>query len=338
MKKQLDIIQVFRGFAAVMVVIHHAVPALGYFQGKEYLILNYIAAVGKNGVDFFFVISGFIITYSNYLKTKEVIPRYLKNRFIRIYIPYLPIGIAMFLLYYFFPIFSEGNRDISAITSLTLIPDGNPALAVAWTLSFELFFYLLFMVYLLHKKMWNVLIFVWIAIILYCNIQHIEFENPMLKLVTSFYNLEFILGYLLAIIVLQKKEILNKGLALGSMFVLFALYLNFKFVNIPSSHFITNIVFSFFSFSLIYYYYCYKDVKLKSRDLIMIVGNASYSIYLVHSPLNSFIQRFLPHNNMLVVYVIYLVLITAVCVFSGYLYYYVFEKKIMLSVKNKLKI
>ena len=133
--KYLDILQIFRGFAALMVVIHHAVNSLKYYHKIDYPWLNYIGKFGKLGVDFFFILSGFIISYAAYHKYNHPnsFKNYIKNRIIRVYIPYLPIGITMYLLYFFFPGFSNGNREISMFTSLTLFPKGNPALSVAWT-------------------------------------------------------------------------------------------------------------------------------------------------------------------------------------------------------------
>lgn len=129
----LDVLQIFRGLAALMVVLHHSIGSLKYYHKIQYPFLDYIAYLGKFGVDFFFVLSGFIITYSAYYKYNEpnAFGNYVKNRLIRIYVPYLPIGVFMLIVYTLLPGFSNSNRDISLLSSLTLIPHGNPALSVA---------------------------------------------------------------------------------------------------------------------------------------------------------------------------------------------------------------
>jgi peptidoglycan/LPS O-acetylase OafA/YrhL len=141
-----DQIQVLRGVAALMVVFHHSIASLKYYHQFSNSFLDFIGSVGKFGVDFFFILSGFIISFSasEKYKTNSALKNYFLNRIIRIYVPYLPIGIVMLLLYNFLPHFSNGNRSISVLTSLTLIPEGNPALSVAWTLTFEVFFYIVF--------------------------------------------------------------------------------------------------------------------------------------------------------------------------------------------------
>ena len=135
----LDVLQIFRGISALMVVLHHSIGSLRYYHKINYPFLDFIGRIGKFGVDFFFVLSGFIITYSAFYKYNEPdsFRNYVKNRLLRVYVPYLPIGIFMLLLYTLLPSFSNGNRDISSFASLTLIPNGRPALSVAWTLSCE---------------------------------------------------------------------------------------------------------------------------------------------------------------------------------------------------------
>ena len=142
--KYLDSLQVYRGLAALFVVIHHNTASIRYYHDFDSSILNFIGQIGKYGVDFFFVLSGFIISYTSISKVNEkgTLGKYIKNRFLRIYVPYLPIGVFVYLIYMFLPSISNANREISALTSFTLIPHGKPALSVAWTLTFELLFYI----------------------------------------------------------------------------------------------------------------------------------------------------------------------------------------------------
>lgn len=150
----LDILQILRGIAALMIVFHHTIGSIKFYYKTEIPFFNFLALIGKFGVDFFFVLSGFIILYTAFYKYNKPnsFANYIKNRLIRIYVPYLPIGVLMFVFYAVFPDFSNSDRDISALTSLTLLPNGNPALSVAWSLSFELCFYLLFSISFFQEK------------------------------------------------------------------------------------------------------------------------------------------------------------------------------------------
>jgi exopolysaccharide production protein ExoZ len=66
--RYLNSLQIFRGIAALMVVVHHTVGSLKYYHNIKNSFLDGIGMFGKFGVDFFFILSGFIISYSVYYK------------------------------------------------------------------------------------------------------------------------------------------------------------------------------------------------------------------------------------------------------------------------------
>lgn len=124
-----------------MVVACHANLAALDFGNSSIPALTY----GWLGVDFFFVLSGFIITWSAPGKTAR---EFAWHRFRRVVLPYLPIGVGIALLYTFMPGISAGNREWSWLSTLTLAPvNAEPALSVAWTLQHEMLFYALFLVF-----------------------------------------------------------------------------------------------------------------------------------------------------------------------------------------------
>lgn len=67
---------------------------------------------------------------------------------------------------------------------------------------------------------------------------------------------------------------------------------------------------------------------------MMLVGNATYSIYLIHNPLQMIVVRFFPKINNLfsVALALFLVIISASLI--GYLYYLVFEKAAIQRIKK----
>ena len=91
-KKYFDLLQVFRGIASLLVVIHHTYASFAHYHHLDNKIWHFIAGVGKLGVDFFFVLSGFIIAYTTYQFRDQTsyLKKYAFNRVIRIYIPYWP--------------------------------------------------------------------------------------------------------------------------------------------------------------------------------------------------------------------------------------------------------
>jgi len=138
-------IQFLRFAAALAVVLYHAsnhVRATGADPGW---IFSAGEAAGFAGVDIFFVISGFIMFYT----TQEVegMPPaldFLKRRLARIYSGYWPFFLLAAVVFAWSR--SEHFKESDLVTSFLLwpMPLNRVLLDVSWTLSFEMYFYLLF--------------------------------------------------------------------------------------------------------------------------------------------------------------------------------------------------
>jgi peptidoglycan/LPS O-acetylase OafA/YrhL len=150
----------FRFIAALFVFVHHSQI---FSSVTERLQLGYV------GVSFFFVLSGFILTYAYYSKlkngSKHRIASFYISRVAKLYPLHLvillfalPAAIQTFNL--LFPDHTTVKFLAIGLAHVTLlqsfIPNLSAAFAfntVAWSISTELFFYMLFpaLVYMLHK-------------------------------------------------------------------------------------------------------------------------------------------------------------------------------------------
>jgi exopolysaccharide production protein ExoZ len=144
-KKNLSSLQLFRGIAAVLVILHHSTTILKQSTGKEF-VWGIFEPFGSHGVDFFFVLSGFIILYAHYNDIgKANLVQYFKKRFVRIYPVYWIRVIPLIPILFLFPaIGAQGTEtELSVIIeSVLLIPNETPPfLGVAWTLTHEILFY-----------------------------------------------------------------------------------------------------------------------------------------------------------------------------------------------------
>ena len=197
--KKFDSLQIFRGLAALGVVFHHAAKSTNAFVGQIPTWLNSIFEYGFLGVDFFFVLSGFIIMSSHFDDEKSIaaLKNYGVKRFVRIFPPYWPVSIALIFAYFLLPSLSQGERgDFSLLSSLLLLPDTEPpALSVAWTLIHEVMFYMIFCLFFFSNKLFLVFVFGWVLAI--CTLPWLNTQpdfSPFLMRFLSPINLEFVLG------------------------------------------------------------------------------------------------------------------------------------------------
>ena len=146
---RLDTLQAGRAIAAFIVVLYHLNGSIfgkaKYFPDQ----IHPIFGAGHAGVEFFFVLSGFLMAwlYGHRLGRPEAVWPFLKKRFLRIYPVYWVVLTALIPMYFLIPGVGEGyeTQPLSILTSYLLIPTPqDPILQVAWTLRFEIFFYLMF--------------------------------------------------------------------------------------------------------------------------------------------------------------------------------------------------
>lgn len=294
-RTKLPSLQGFRGVAAVAVVLHHASLSTdafvqaGFGSGTaRWLQLGYL------GVDFFFVLSGFIILYvhADDVPTGSAARRYLGKRLLRVYPPYLPISIMLVLAYLAAPGMSaSGGRQWSLASSLLLLPaDQPPALSVAWTLVHEMVFYTVFLVHFAWRRAFPAIVALWVLVILVVNAN--AEVTGWLHYLLAWQNLEFVMGMLTAVVV---RRGLGSALhpagwiAAGCLLAGLTLAL-----TDPALQPATRPLFGLGMAALVVGF-ARRDLASRSAPSAawVMLGAASYSIYLVHNPLLSLTQRVL---------------------------------------------
>ena len=138
-------LQVLRAAAAYLVVLYH-------FLVQQHDVFPEAAQIGLGaaGVDIFFVISGFIMVATT--AGKAVTPlQFLSNRVARLFPVYGVVTLVIVLLFTvgFKPVGVFDVRSSYVIQSLLFIPFSRggfvePLVSVGWTLNYEMFFYVVF--------------------------------------------------------------------------------------------------------------------------------------------------------------------------------------------------
>lgn len=138
--KKLEIIQFLRGLAALLVVLLHFQPILR----SEWPALAGTMGHGHIGVDIFFILSGIVIYVSTEELRNRSAQRFLIRRFFRVV---TPAWAAMLLLAVIQPPYL---KDLFLSALFIPLKNSHPPsygysfLIVAWTLTYELIFYVIF--------------------------------------------------------------------------------------------------------------------------------------------------------------------------------------------------
>lgn len=140
--KRLQSLQILRFVAAVGVVHSHA-----------WGIINDHPNIGAAGVDVFFVLSGFIVS----LTSREKPEGFLRNRLIRVLPIYYLASLPLIITHA-----ANGTLGVQQLlATVTLWPayerQVTPVLYVAWTLSFELLFYMALAAVIAGVRPWMLL-------------------------------------------------------------------------------------------------------------------------------------------------------------------------------------
>lgn len=231
---------------------------------------------GYKGVDVFFVISGFVIYYSTLIAKHKGAVQFFVNRFTKIYVLYWLVLAVAYIVYGY-------SLDKSSPATIFLLPGHVAVLIVSWSLSYELYFYIIFglVVFALPAR-WHVYIF-WLLFILTSIVTLLGFTTFSLKgsainflLGPNFW--EFLLGVLICHIV-QQSSISSYISAIGALVSVAALILT----GIQYTNPLSYIVYGVLSFLLVGFIVLIEkksSVFSSYAKLLAILGDASYAMYL----------------------------------------------------------
>lgn len=341
---KLKLIQILRGFAALVVVLLHVNQSTKFYLNINWL--NGIFIGGWFGVDFFFVLSGFIMVYIHHkdLENRKNIISFFKKRFIRIFPVYWFIAsIYLFFLFYTSKLVWS-NDYIYIIKSYLLLPSSiSPFLGVAWSLVYECFFYFIFGLGLfLGLKIMKYILITWLILIIVFSFFTSQ-SNP--TFIFNNFILEFLFGCIVGYhFVYNKNKFSNKpkififsGLIILVCMYIFTLFTEFAIKSSIESRFgygiaSALIIFGAANFNSI------KDNKI--NNILLKFGDASYTLYLIHPIVLGIAYKstsfyFKNHLNFVNLFGFFVLLI--VIIISVFFHIYV-EKKVILFFSNLLSI
>ena len=282
----LTTLQAGRALAAIAVVIHHTEIGTDAFVARMPQAMEHLFKFGYLGVDFFFVLSGFIIYFScaQQEKSKSAALSFLRKRLTRIFVPYWPIMAALVCAYAVMPSLSATDREWSWPATLLLFPVAKPpALSVAWTLQHELVFYLLFAATFFSGTLVHAA-FLWCAAIAAAAITGVGATQPA-SFFVGVIDLEFLFGIVCAIVTTQKAQAPDWIYYIGAV----TSFAAFLWTGADLDH---RVLFGLtIALVIIPIVRLEMTGRLSAPGWLLFLGNASYAIYLIHIPLLSVTSR-----------------------------------------------
>jgi exopolysaccharide production protein ExoZ len=286
---RLDSVQILRAIAALAVMFGHAWPALAAY-GAQDAIPNFL--LGAAGVDLFFVISGFIMVYTSDQYFGRILGsiEFFGRRLLRIVPLYwLCTTIYIFVSYRLLDHVTIADIIDSYLFIPTSPPNGGwaqPVLGVGWTLNYEMFFYFWFACAVPFGRRSGVL---GVSVILVALTFLQVSEPPWTGWISSFL-FEFIFGMAIA---LAMREGLRIPISISVMFVIagFALLV----VTDPVAN-VSRVAGWGGGAALIVAGLVLADTGKSAAPRwlypLVLLGDASYALYLIHSIVPIAMERF----------------------------------------------
>lgn len=259
---KIFIIQYLRAFAAISVVGSHT------FWG-----------FGAEGVDLFFVISGFIMFYVIDMNPDKTSKSFFLDRYFRI-APMYYLFTIIFVILGFVSI--ESFHQVIQSLSFIKYYETSPLLSIGWTLEYEFVFYTICaMSIFLFKDFYSRLFFVFVILIF--AVLLIDFSIYSEKKYGHF--AEFAFGIIVYLLFRAKTlDSINK---MYGYFGIFISLLSFTFSNIYYKGIDDFLYLRFVGFGvpslliLISFLIIKRDIKF--YKFLNYLGDASYSIYITHT-------------------------------------------------------
>ncbi|AKH95640.1 acyltransferase [Elizabethkingia anophelis] len=346
-KNKIDALQIIRGYAAILVALCHI--------WNDGWLPDTLVEFGGFGVDIFFVLSGFIMCLTVKLNTGSNARNakyFMKKRISRIYPAYIICAIPVML----FVTQAEGIKDLYFyIGNLLLLPTftGNPnyrlALAPGWSLTYEMFFYVVFSFVLLFssnrkKILYTVFFILTIGVLL---VYLLNIQGEQLNWVNFSYMigdtrlLNFASGIVCYYFYMHFREKISFHINIGIVLLLTVSFITAILIYLKLPNFISRgvpAIVIIIVFSLI------NNTSLNNYGMrkLIFLGDASYSIYLIHYYFTFFKFKALElvdynasMNTVLLNTVDIIMFILSIA--TGCLFYVFIEKPIVNFVSKKVK-
>lgn len=281
-----------RGFAILLVFFVHYIWLVDPWlrpNSPTAMLAHALLEVGNAGVDLFFLLSGYLI-FGSLIRRAHSYPHFMLRRIQRIYPAFVAVFVLYLVLSFLFPSENRiphetGEAATYLLENFFLLPGlfpTKPMITVAWSLSYEIFFYLLLPVFIVAFAMRN-----------WTPVRRLRFflaTSLIVFAICSVWGGPVRLAMFLAGIILFETKSLKKvpvpGAALTGLLLLAGLACSIPAVtsNLGAVIRCVALFCAFFVLCL----HCFQKpqgsiAQFFSRRFLRWLGNMSYSYYLLHA-------------------------------------------------------
>ncbi len=341
--KYFKSLHILRGLGMVVIMLCH----LSAMEDK-YTVYRFMQPVWNLGnfvLDLFFMLSGFVILFTSWDSLHKGFAGwrvYMLRRFIRVYPVYWIVCSVSLLLYWLIPGTARPHMFEweHIVRSYTLISqEAWPITLVAWTLVLEVFFYLVFSVgYFVPRKLLWVGAVVWAAFVFAMNTWWPDEGNAYASVFHTMFALEFMAGAFMAWLVFTYPALIvrwRKEMAGLCVFWLVAVYFALPLLG----EYWRVIWFGgivFFLFLACIGYEMHRPALFARRRLVLL-GDASYSLYLTHLMVMNglvLVVQTLWDSQFVAVHVVLGAGILAGCMVYGMVHYMWLERPLLRAARR----
>ena len=287
-------VEAARGVAALMVVMVHAAHILGGVKDYGRQPFGGLFDFGRAGVDFFFVLSGFIIAYvhARDIGRPAAFAGFWQKRLLRIYPAYWAAFALWGILLAVSPTHGRAEQDAwYVLNSAVLLPeDGRvPILGVAWSIQHELLFYAVFSLSILNKRLGSAAFAAWFTLTALNACWSTFAGSPLLRgfpadFLLRVLNLQFLFGIAAATLFRSRPASNPRSLAIAGviLFLLTGLFESFVPAR-PHEWPPMHLAYAVASAMVLYGLATLDSARAMEVPAVMLeLGASSYSVYLVH--------------------------------------------------------
>lgn len=284
-KNRLYELDSLRGIAALLVVLSHYTWAYDFhFKTLDDHAFHF--PYGDFGVQFFFIISGFVIFMS--LDNTKTIKHFAISRFSRLYPTYWICLVITLLVISLFPVPTLGDYSFKEIVLNLSMIQGYLKFRhidqVYWSLGVELIFYFIMgtLFYFNKLKQIHVYSILWLLITI---LSHL-FDFPLEKYINQLLILKhaplFISGIMFYVIRYKNATLLTHLIIIAS-FLIYILSIKTEYLNRNQME-LTVVPYILLTLVyIVFYVLSYRNINLLKNKVLLFFGKISYPLYLLHN-------------------------------------------------------